>query len=69
MFEMRQSRLDRQDQLDYLVRCGIPNSYQALSKLDSEFNRLQEEYKINRVKCLQYIKDMNAFETKLYNSI
>ena len=66
---MRQSTLDRQDQLDYLIRQGIPNAYESLSKLDREFNRISEEYKTNRAKALQYIKDMNTFETKLYNSL
>lgn len=66
---MRQSTLDRQDQLEYIIRWAIPDAYKSLSKIDSDFFRLQEEYKANRAKALQYIKDINAFEIKLYNSI
>lgn len=69
MFEMRESRLDRQDQLEYLVNWGIPDAYKSLEKIDKDFNRLQEEYKNNRAKALQYIKAINNFEIKLYNSI
>lgn len=69
MFEMRESRLDRQDQLEYLVNWGIPDAYKSLEKIDKDFNRLQEEYKTNRARALQHIKDMNSLENKLCNSI
>lgn len=69
MFEMRQSRLDREDQLQYLVNWAIPDAYKSLEKIDQDFSRLQEEYKTNRARALQYIKDINNFETKLCNSI
>lgn len=69
MLQMRQSTLDREDQLKSLVDYGIPNAFQALYELDKVFNRQQEEYHLKRSKALAYIKELNSFEDKLHKSL
>lgn len=67
--KMRQSQLDRQDQLDATVNYDIPQAFNSLHELDKQFNLKFEEYKQKRLEALEYIKELNRFEDLLSRSL
>jgi hypothetical protein len=67
--KMRQSQLDRQDQLDATVNYNIPQAFNSLYELDRQFNLKAAEYKQKRLEALEYIKELNRFEDQLSKSL